>query len=59
MEAIIARASTRNFEAAAAGWLRATERLGRATVRLVQYGLVNYSRAALLLRGGERPARRI
>jgi len=59
MDAIIARAPTRKFEAATAEWIRATKRFARAAMRLAQYGLVNYSRAALLLRGGERPARRI
>jgi hypothetical protein len=59
MDAIIARAPTRNFEAAAAEWMRATKRFARAAMRLARYGLVHYSRAALLLRGSERPARRI
>lgn len=59
MEAIIARASIRNFGAAAADWLQATRRFGRAVLRLAQHGLLHYSRAAMLLRGEERPARRI
>jgi hypothetical protein len=59
MEAIIARAPARNSGTAAAEWLRASRRLGRAALRLTQHFLVSYSRAALLLRGRDRPARRI
>lgn len=59
MQALIATASTRNFEAAAANWLQAAERTTRAAMRLAQYVLVNYSRAGMLLKGDERPARRI
>lgn len=59
MEAIIARVPTRNFGTAAAEWMGASKRLGRAALRHTQHFLVNYSRAALLLRGGDRPARRI
>jgi len=59
MDAIIARAPTRNFGVAAADWLPATKRLGHAARRFAQHFLVNYSRAALLLRGEARPARRI
>lgn len=59
MEAIIARTSTGNIGVGAAEWLRTGKQIGRATLRLTQHLLVNYSRAGLLLRGGDRPARRI
>lgn len=59
MEATITRASPRNVGIAEADWLRAARRLGHDALRLAQHFLVSYSRAALLLRGGGRPARRI
>lgn len=59
MEATITRASTRNVGIAEADWLRAARHLGHAALRFTQHLLVSYSRAALLLRGSGRPARRI
>jgi hypothetical protein len=59
MEAAIGRLPARRIEAAAAGWLRATRRLARAVARGAGHLLVHYSRAAILLRGGERPFRRL
>lgn len=59
MEAIVARAPRRPLEAASANWLRATGRLGHAALRALGYALVHYSRAAILLRGGRRPFRRL
>ena len=59
METIIARISTGNFGVAAAEWLRTGKQMGRAALKLTRHVLVNYSRAGMLLRGGERPARRI
>lgn len=58
MEAIITRAPAR-LGPAAADWLRATRKLARALPRAAGEALVNYSRAALLLRGGDRPFRRL
>lgn len=58
MEAIIVRAPAR-LGPAAADWLRATQKLARALLRAAGYVLVNYSRAALLLRGTDRPFRRL
>lgn len=58
MEAIITRAPAR-LGPAAADWLRATRKLARAVLRAAGEALVNYSRAALLLRGGDRPYRRL
>ena len=43
----------------AADWLRATRRMLRALARAAGYVLVHYSKAAILLRGGRRPFRRI
>jgi hypothetical protein len=59
MEAIITRAPGRQVEAAARDWVRATRRLGSALLRAIGHVLVHYSRAAILLRGGDRPFRRL
>jgi hypothetical protein len=59
MEAIITKAPSRQVEAAALEWLRATRRLGGALLRGIGHVLVHYSRAAILLRGGDRPFRRL
>jgi len=59
MEAIISRTPGRRLDVAAAEWLRATRRLSHALGREVASVLVRYSRAAMLLRGGPRPIRRI
>jgi len=59
MEATIGRLPARRIEAAAADWLRATRRLVRAVAHGAGHLLVHYSRAAILLRGGERPFRRL
>lgn len=59
MEATITRAPTRNLGIAGTDWLRETTRLGHAALRFAQHVLLNYSRAALLLRGEGRPTRRI
>ena len=57
MEAILARAPAR-LEAAAAEWLRATRKLVGAASQVAGEALVQYSRAALLLKCGSRPRRR-
>jgi hypothetical protein len=59
MEAIITRAPGKQVEAAARGGLHETRKLGRALLRTVGHMLVNYSKAALMLRGRDRPFRRI
>lgn len=59
MEAIITGTPGRQVEAAALDWLRATRKLGRALLRAIGHMLVHYSRAAILLRGGHRPFRRL
>jgi hypothetical protein len=59
MEAIISRTAGRHLEAALAGWLLETRRVGRTVLRTIGDALINYSRAALLLRGGNRPLRRL
>lgn len=59
MEAIIGRAKGGNIETAASEWVRATSKLVRVTLRAAGHFLVHYSRASILLRGGERTFRRI
>lgn len=59
MEAIITRAPSRQAQAAAPGWLRETRKFGRTVLRTIGHVLVHYSRAAMLLRGGDRPFRRL
>lgn len=59
MEAIITRAPGKPVEAAAPGWLLETRKLGRTVLRTIGHVLVHYSRAAMLLRGGDRPFRRL
>jgi len=59
MQAIIGRAKGGNIETAAGEWGRATSELVRVTLRAAGHFLVHYSRPALLLRGGDRPFRRI
>jgi hypothetical protein len=59
MEAIISRTAGRHVQAALAGWLRETRRVDRAVLRTIGNALVHYSRAAVLLRGGNRPLRRL
>ena len=59
MEAIITRTSGKQIEGAALDWLRATRRLGSALARVTGHVLLHYSRAAILLRGGHRPFRRL
>ena len=59
MEAMITRASAPSLGIANADWRRTVTRVGGAALRFIQHLLVSYSRAALLLRGGERPARRV
>ena len=58
MEAIIA-GTPAHLGPAIADWLRATRKLARAVLRAAGNVLVNYSRAALLLRGRDRPFRRL
>lgn len=59
MESTISRVTSSQLEVAAGEWLRASGRLARAVLRAIGHCLVHYSRAALLLRSGERPFRRI
>jgi len=59
MEAIINRALGRQPEVAASGRLHETQFSGRAVLRAIGHVLVHYSRAAILLRGGNRPFRRL
>jgi len=59
MEAIITRAPGKRAEAAAPSWLTETRIIGRALLRTIGHVLVHYSRAAMLLRGGNRPFRRL
>ena len=59
MEAIITRTLGRRTQAAAPGWLLETRKLGRTVLRTIGHVLVHYSRAAMLLRGGDRPFRRL
>jgi hypothetical protein len=58
MEAIVGRNTVR-LGPVAADWLRATRRMLRALARAAGYVLINYSKAALMLRGRDRPFRRI
>jgi hypothetical protein len=58
MEAIITRAPGKHAEAATPGWLLEAHKLARAVLRRIGHVLV-YSRAAMLLRGGDRPFRRL
>lgn len=58
MEAIILRTPARPLESAFADWLRATQKLARATLRALGSALIENSRAALLLRNGSRSRRR-
>jgi hypothetical protein len=59
MEAIINRALGRQPEVAASGRLHEAQLLGRAALEAIGHALVHYSRAAILLRGGDRPFRRL
>lgn len=59
MEATITRTPGNPVEAAASGWLLETRKLGRTVLRAIGHVLVHYSRAAMLLRGGDRPFRRL
>ena len=59
MEAIITRTSGRQVAAATPGWLLETRNIGRSVLRTLGHVLVHYSRAAMLLRGGDRPFRRL
>jgi hypothetical protein len=59
MEAIISRAPANHAEAATPRWLLEAHKLGRSVLRRIGYVLVHYSRAAMLLRGGDRPFRRL
>lgn len=59
MEAIITRTPGRQIEAATPGWMFEARRLGRTVLRAIGHVLVHYSRAAILLRGGDRPFRRL
>ncbi len=59
MEAIINRAPGKRVENAAARWLLEARNIGRAVLGAIGHVLVHYSRAAMLLRGGDRPFRRI
>lgn len=59
MEAIITRAVGRQPQLAASGRLLELQLLGRAVLRAIGHVLVHYSRAAILLRGGNRPFRRL
>lgn len=58
MEAIVTRTPVR-LRPATAGWLNAIRHMLRAFARAAGYVLVNYSKAALMLRGRDRPFRRI
>lgn len=58
MDAIITRVPGKPIDAAA-GWLVQTRRLGLAALRTIGHLLVHYSRAAMLLRGADRPFRRL
>ena len=59
MEAIINRAPGKRVEDAAAGWLLEARRIARAALGAIGHAPVDYSRAAMLLRGGNRPFRRL
>lgn len=59
MEAIITRTSGNRVEAAAAGWLTEARNIGRTVLSAISHALIHYSRAAILLRGGNRPFRRL
>ena len=59
MEAIIHRAPGKRVEGAAARWLLEARKFGHAVLGAIGHVLVHYSRAAILLRGGNRPFRRL
>ena len=59
MEAVINRTSRNGVDASAARSLRGMREIGRRVLGAVGYALVHYSRAAMLLRGGNRPFRRM
>ncbi|HSE02458.1 MAG TPA: hypothetical protein VLB72_17180 [Burkholderiales bacterium] len=59
MEAIINRAPGQRVESAAGRWLLEARKIGRAALGAIGHVLVHYSRAAILLRGGDRPFRRL
>ena len=59
MEAIITRASGKHPGAAAPRWLLEARNIGGTVLGAIGYVLVHYSRAAMLLRGGSRPFRRL
>jgi hypothetical protein len=59
MEAIITRAPGKHAEAAAPGWLLEVRNIGHAVLGAIGHVLVHYSRAAMLLRGGDRRFRRL
>jgi hypothetical protein len=59
MEAIIHRAPDKRVEGAAAGWLLEARNIGHAVLGAIGHVLVHYSRAAMLLRGGDRRFRRL
>jgi hypothetical protein len=59
MEAIIYRRTAPHLAPAAIQWVKATRRPLRALLNTAGSALVNYSRAALLLKGGPRQSRRL
>ena len=59
MEAIINRTPGKRVEDAAADWLLEARHIGHAVLGAIGHALVDYSRAAMLLRGGNRPFRRL
>lgn len=54
MDAIIGRTSGIRIEPALAEWLKATRKLARVVLAATGNALVNYSRAGLLVRSGNR-----
>ncbi|HSB49013.1 MAG TPA: hypothetical protein VLD15_05820 [Burkholderiales bacterium] len=58
MEAIITRATGKPVTAVPRRLLE-TRNIGRAVLSAIGHVLVHYSRAAMLLRGGDRPFRRL